>query len=342
MAADLPANATEWEQVLRLSSAHLAAPQLRWALREQGLFSELQADMADYLDAVYALNLERNRQCEDQLAQLVALLNRIGVQPVLLKGAAAIVSGLYPTAGERMISDLDILIPAARLPAILEVLAGVGYQALLPVGMRVPNPVNFRTHHHYPCVRSPAWPSWVELHVQPVRLSMVKFLSSDELFRDATPWSWRGGDCWLPSATHFVLHNLVHGFLVNVKSALERMSLRQLFEFVLASQTWAERIDWEAITRRLDDRGRRRALQEYLALANICFDLPPVIPIDQRDRRKAQWYLKRLDSYQPAVEWPIKVLRQVKRLRHLRRDPGRLGMLLTADFYARLYHSLKA
>jgi len=97
--SDLPASPAEWEKVLRLSSAHLVTPQLRWALREQGLFSTLPADAAEYLEAVYTLNLEKNTQCEDQLAQFIKALNCIGVRPLLLKGAAVLVGGLYPTSG---------------------------------------------------------------------------------------------------------------------------------------------------------------------------------------------------------------------------------------------------
>lgn len=342
-ASNLPANASEWEQVLRVSSDHLATLQLRWALQAQGLFSELPSDVAEFLDAVYWLNLERNQQCENQLAQLIPLLNRIGVQPVLLKGAAAIVGGLYPSSGERMISDLDILIPGARLPEILEKLAEVGYQPHLAVGQKLPDPVGFAAHHHYPPMVSREWSSSVELHVQPVRLAVVRFLANEEVFRDAVPRAWRGGVCLLPSPTHFMIHNVVHAFLVNVQSHLERVSLRQLFEFVLASRTWEDQIDWEAITSRFDDLGRRKALQEYLALANLCFDFAPPagIAIDDRDRRRARRYLTRIESYHRPRELAIKLLCQVKRLGNLRRDPGKLRMLLTTDFYARLFESLK-
>lgn len=113
---DLPAGQSEWEGLLHLSGEHLVVPQLRWALREQGLWAALPAEVADYLDAVYTLNLERNCGCEEQLRELVTRLNGIGVVPVLLKGAAALIDGLYPTAGERMMSDLDVLVPANRLP----------------------------------------------------------------------------------------------------------------------------------------------------------------------------------------------------------------------------------
>ena len=175
--SDLPANEPEWRKVLRLSSGHLATPMLRWALREQGLYSGLPADIVEYLDAVYALNLERNRQCADQLAHLIQTLNSIGVRPVLLKGAATFVSGLYPTLGERMIRDIDVLIPGARLPEILESLASVGYQAM-QTGAELPSAQGYESrgeHHHYPPVISPEWPVNVELHVHPVTCRLSFF-----------------------------------------------------------------------------------------------------------------------------------------------------------------------
>ncbi len=339
---DLPVDAGEWENVLRLSSAHLATPQLRWALQAQGLFSQLPSDVADYLEAVYTLNLDRNQQCEEQLAQLIPLLNSVGVQPVLLKGAAAIVGGLYPTSGERMITDLDILIPTRKLPEILGKLAEVGYQVHVAKGETVPESVGFDAHHHYPALVSPDWPSSVELHVQPVLLPMVKFLPSEELFRDATPLAWRGGECLFPSRTHFILHSMVHAFLVNVQTELGRVSIRQLFEFVLASQTYAEQIDWSFVKSRFDDLGRSGALREYLALANTCFafEVPAGINVDHRDRQRARRYLARLDSL--ALDLGAKTLQQVRRLRHLREHPGKLRRLLTADFYSRLVDSFKA
>jgi hypothetical protein len=61
-------------------------PQLRWALREQNVFSALPVDVAEYIEAVYTLNLDKNARCEEQLAQFIPALNSVGVRPLLLKG----------------------------------------------------------------------------------------------------------------------------------------------------------------------------------------------------------------------------------------------------------------
>ena len=69
------------------------------------MFSDVPPDVAEYLEAVHTLNLEKSQQCEEQLAHLLGVLNGIGVQPVFLKGAAALIGRLYPSSGERMVSD---------------------------------------------------------------------------------------------------------------------------------------------------------------------------------------------------------------------------------------------
>lgn len=325
--SDLPANPSEWEKVLRYSSAHLVVPQLRWALLEKGLLSRLPADVAEYLDAVYTLNLDRNLRCEEQLADLIKILNSIDVRPVLLKGAAAIVGGLYPTSGERIISDLDIVIPAEKLREILDKLSGEGYQLQLPEGQEAPDPVGFCTSHHYPPVVNPNWPARVELHLCPVHLQFVEILSSEEVYREATGLMWRGGQCLLPSPTHFVTHNIIHAFLHDSKTDLKRVSLRQLFEFTLSSREYDQRIDWKEIRNRFESVSRGSALRQYVVIANTClgFPVPNAICIDDCDRLSIKLYLVRLYSDSRATLLIISLVNQLRlHWRTQRRNPGRV------------------
>jgi hypothetical protein len=330
--------------MLRASSTHLAALQLRWALREQRLFSACPADVAEYLDAIYTLNLDRNLQCEDQLADFIHLLNSIDVRPVLLKGAAALVGGLYPTSGERMISDLDILIPAHRLPEIIDKLAGAGYKPRTTEGREIPDPVGFHGDHHYPPVVSTDWPCRVELHISPVQIELAELLPSEEVYREATAMKWRGGECFLPSPTHFVAHNIIHAFLFDTNIHLQRVSLRQLFEFVLASRVYAERIDWSEIRNRFDSQGHGKALRQYLALANTLLDfhVPDQIDISGGNRPSIRPYLIQLDLNNRSALWTINLWRQVKsRLRSLRQRRGKIIQeLSTPGVYKRFLRSI--
>lgn len=341
--ADLPATADEWAEVLRLSGDHLVTPQLRWALREQRLFDDLPAEVAEYLEAVYALNLERNRVCEDQLAQLIPALNRIGAKPVLLKGSAAIVGGLYPTSGERMMGDLDILVPVARLPGILATLNKLGYRSTIEqrdLG-DARDLETSRHHHHYPMIRCPDWQAGVELHLLPVQRRYAELLSADDVFADATALSWRAGEVLLPSPGSFLAQNVIHSFLVNTQGNLARVSLRQLFEFVLATRTYGERVAWDAVVNRFAAPGYANSLREYAALANACLgqDLSAVVATDHRDQSRIQGYLTRLNVPSRFVEFGINCHRQLRRVQQLLRNPRKIRLLFTADFYIRLFRS---
>jgi Uncharacterised nucleotidyltransferase len=294
---DLPANDAEWQRVLRLSNDHLAAPLLRWALKEQGRFSDLKPDAAELLEAVYTLNLDRNRRCVDQLAHLTEVLNRIDVRPVVLKGAATLVGGLYPTLGERMISDLDVLIPESRLPEILERLAGEGYRLLegeteLPEMMDFADLVGLR---HYPRIGSPDWPAGVELHVSPIPLSASRLLSAEEMIEEATPLSWRGGELLTPSPTHFIVHNVIHAFVVDFRKK-GWLSFRQAFEFAHANRVYGERVDWNAVVRRFHEFDRWEALSGYTTFAHayLGFPMPPGVKVRGWDGWRASFRLTRL------------------------------------------------
>lgn len=344
LTSDLPATPREWEEVLQLSSSHLVTPQLRWALREQGLFTALPTDVADYLDAVYTLNLERNGECEKQLEELIPILNSVGVQPALLKGGAAIVGGLYPSSGERMITDLDILIPSQALSATLDKMEGMGYHAMDSHSELATTGDWQALCHHYPPLFRAGLPATVELHVEPVDLPFFKLLSSEEFLRDALTIRWRGGACLIPSATHFIAHNVIHSFLVNTQGKLEVISLRQLFEFVCACQAFCNQINWPALLNRFDDLGYGSALRQYMALAKIClgFTPPAEIELGAWNRLRIKSHLARLDLNSPSVEWMINFCGQAKsRLKNLSRKPDLLKKLLSADFYSRWWNSIK-
>src|SRR5580704_15383484 len=341
---DLPANEAEWQKVLRLASTHLVTPLLRRAFQEHGLVSGLPKGVLEFLDAVYTLNLERNLRYEDQLAHLIQVLNNTGVRPVLLKGAAALVSGLYPTPGERMIGDIDVLIPPSQLAGAVKHLRAAGYR---PVAAEeeLPETEDYGPKiHHYPRSYSLDWPVAVELHVHPVHLPVARLLGSEEVVRDATPLNWRGGDCLLPSPTHFVMHNVIHAFVVDMRILQGYLSLRQLFEFVRASRTYGERIDWAAIQQRFVSLGYGSALRGYAVLASVYlgFQVPRELTISGFARLRLRFYRTELEH--PAMHFLFSLGRFLRvlgrrirtRAGYLASNPRSMKKLFRVRYYVRL------
>jgi Uncharacterised nucleotidyltransferase len=197
--------------------------------------------------------------------------------------------------------------------------------------------------HHYPRSYSLDWPVAVELHVYPVHLPVARLLGGGEVVRDATPLNWRGGDCLLPSPTHFVMHNVIHAF--DDIRILGILSLRQLFEFVYASRTYGERIDWAVIQQRFDSLGYGRELRGYAMLANayLGFRVPPVLPISGFAQLRRRFY--RIELEHPAMHFLFSLGRFLRMLgwivrihaRNLGSNPRTMKKLFRVRFYMRLY-----
>lgn len=345
--SSLPTSEERWASLLRLSGDHLVTPVLRWALRDQkGLYDELPPSVVDYLEAVYALNLEKNLSCEDQLSELISDLNKIEVRPVLLKGAAMLVGGLYPTSGERMITDLDILIPEERLSEVLVRMLALGYQStegtidLAEVALKA-----LSHRHHYPALVHRDWPVSIELHVQPVVSRYLPLLASEDVLSGARKAVLPGGECLLPDPTKMIIHNVVHAFLFDTMDCMKTISLRQLFEFVLISQKYRERVDWDQIKQRFDGQGYGRRLRQYLLVAEGCFGLDATIERTSKhyDILSMRPYLDvvRLNMENSAAIWVANLFCQLTvRQKRLVREPQRIRRLMDSDFYAKLLDSI--
>jgi hypothetical protein len=99
----------DWEHVVGYASGDLVLPALAAAATDLGLSESLDRELGAFLNAVHAANTERNNELRDELSAVVHASNRVGIEPVLLKGALRLLDGLYPDDGWCMLRDLDLL-----------------------------------------------------------------------------------------------------------------------------------------------------------------------------------------------------------------------------------------
>ena len=335
-ATDLPVDTASWQKVLRFSGAHHVTPLLRWAFKKNALMSALPIDILEHIEAMYAINLDDNLRYEDQLAHLIQTLNSLGVRPVLLKGAAALVRGLYPTAGERFVGDIDILIPPHQLEDVVNKLLAEGYttKATKVELLDVANFIQTGGHHYTP-IKHPDWPVWVELHVHPVLSHVEQLLTHEEMVRDAISINWRGTECLLPSPTHFVMHTIIHAFFVDYLK-FQTLAFRQLFEFVHASRVYANQIDWTVIQQRFVGYSTN-----YLVWANVYFgfEVPSQLGVSKWMPLRTQLHIAYLEKTPSVILSTIILIKKLnKRIRNYRSVPlGGWKGLLTRDLYIRFY-----
>ena len=125
----LEAGRVSWPQVLRQANRGLVVTNLAAALDRRGLMPLAPAEVRDYLTTLHALNAERNQLLRRELARAAQACNAIGVEPLLLKGALALLPDSCPGAEARLMADLDLLIQAAAVDACQQALQDrLGYQ----------------------------------------------------------------------------------------------------------------------------------------------------------------------------------------------------------------------
>ena len=111
LAAALTAADLDWPSLIRTAGQHLVTPSLADACRRQGLFDPLPAEVRDYLDGIRDLNRLRNRDLRAALTAIARALDPLGIRPLLLKGANALLPDQYPGAEDRVLGDLDLGVP---------------------------------------------------------------------------------------------------------------------------------------------------------------------------------------------------------------------------------------
>ena len=99
-----------WKLLIEMSSFHFVTPSLAGCLQDE----TVPRDVREYMDALLALNGRRNAVQLEALLRIVAALNAIDIEPVLLKGCARLVQGDYPQPNMRFLGDLDVLVPTHR------------------------------------------------------------------------------------------------------------------------------------------------------------------------------------------------------------------------------------
>ncbi|MDP1866510.1 MAG: nucleotidyltransferase family protein [Bradyrhizobium sp.] len=274
-----------WELLIEASSHHFVTPALAWCLRGQiGIPSEVR----DYFDATLTLNDRRNKHLLEALARTVAALNAIDIEPLLLKGAARLVDGVYPAAKLRLLGDIDVLIPGDRSADAASALKHIGF------GEGAENELE-AGHHHLPMLRERDTGAGVELHTELTKPPHQTIISAAWFSQNTR--SFKLQDLWvrLPDPTRSVAHNIVHDQLNNGNYQLGRVQLRQLLDLAMLRARHENTIDWAELDHRFCSVGKGAVLATYLEFAEVLLGQPaPDLSHTARPRALAD-FRRRID-----------------------------------------------
>lgn len=217
------------------------------------------AEVDTFLKTIRARIDDRNARLDAQLAEALVALNMAGIRPILLKGAA-ILRSAGPNYGGRLISDLDLMVPAAAMPAAAASLHELGYRDHAPTRDSLAARTLFRAQDV----------GMIDLHAR-TKVRHPGFAYGD-LTPDCTVLAFGGGHALLPSATMQALILILHDQLQERDYWRGLLDLRHLLD--LAALAQAGYVDWDALAARFPSGYPRRALRVQLATLAVLLHVP--------------------------------------------------------------------
>ena len=258
--AQLRESSVPWEALIRYAREADVLGTLASRAHECGSLDGIPSAPRAHLIAAMHQYLAQQAAVRREIREIDRALQDLAVPVVVLKGAAYLLADLPPARG-RFFSDIDILVPKARLPEVESalMLAGFATTHLHPYDQRYYR----RWMHELPPMRHVKRLSLVDVHHTLVPETAGVALDAAKLFRSAVPLAQTGVfvlspiDMVLHSATH-LFHNeeLSHGLrdLVDIDGLLDHFA-RENSEF------------WPALVRRADELDLRRPLYYALRFA---------------------------------------------------------------------------
>ena len=125
----LQSNTVDWDEVVKLSTAHFVFPALYCNLKRASFLSYLPEDLVEYMKYITELNRERNEEIIAQAKELNTLLLEHDITPIFIKGTGNLLEGLYNDIAERMVGDIDFLFSKEDYPRAIALLKLTGYKS---------------------------------------------------------------------------------------------------------------------------------------------------------------------------------------------------------------------
>ena len=154
----LQSKTVDWDEVVKLSTAHFVFPALYCNLKRASFLAYLPKDLVDYMKYITDLNRKRNEEIIAQAKELNTLLLEHNITPIFLKGTGNLLEGLYEDIAERMVGDIDFICSQKDFYKAVKILKSFEYFSDIEISYLYPGT------KHYPRLKNHNKISAVEIH----------------------------------------------------------------------------------------------------------------------------------------------------------------------------------
>ncbi|GGW53212.1 putative nucleotidyltransferase-like protein [Winogradskyella epiphytica] len=233
--ATLSDPAFDWDAIVIHGSRHLVLPALYCRLKSKKLLHLLPPDLIVYLEEITALNRTRNTTIINEIHQLVDLFDKHEIDYIFLKGAALLVFGCFEDIAERMVGDIDLLIPKEQISIAHHLLCNNGYY---------PNEQTLEDEYfdtrHLPRLKSNQFIAAVELHSKLFDLYNFEPLLPKSIFKEKIIVQ----NINIPSHQHLLMHNILSFQINDDGTWYNSISFRAAYDTIILQRNYLDSTYW--------------------------------------------------------------------------------------------------
>lgn len=194
---------TDWPRLLQLASDENALIALLGWLRHVAPF-DVPADVERHL-VILALDRSfRMRRLQERLGEAIHALNSIGIEPLLLKGAALAYT-VYGSFAERPMRDIDLLVRVDRVNDARAIMLELGWV----LDAELPGDKSYSAHHHLPPLRDVSGQR-LEIHRALLPEGHPFLFKEDEIWSASLPIRVGSGHARVMHPSHHAAHIAIH------------------------------------------------------------------------------------------------------------------------------------
>lgn len=220
----------DWQKFVVLCSDHLILPVIYVKFEKHNILPSLPDELSLFLKEIYDLNTSRNQKILSQIQEVTKTLNASNIYPIYLKGAAHLLSELYSAIGERILGDIDFLVPEKDYLAAAKALEHDGYSTFEDS----PKYFDVELLKHYPRISKPGFPADLEIH-QALTQNFLSWFNPQITDQEKKSVKSLEG-CFVLSENHQIIHNFIHSQLSHGGHLSGIVSFRDLYDLYLLSK----------------------------------------------------------------------------------------------------------
>lgn len=224
-------NSIDWLQFVAICSDNLILPTIYLKFRANGILELIPKELNEHLLEIYELNKKRNNEIIRQIKSINIILNGKNIVPLYLKGGGNLIDNIYSDVGERLMGDIDFLVPQKDYLSSAVLMLDAGY--LNPMERTHLSIKNYR--HHYPRIYHPDFISDVEIHRMPNEQKYDRWFNNDLINKEKrTVKSF--GNCYIQSNKHRIIHIFIHDQLHHLGFLYGKVLLKDIYDLYLLSK----------------------------------------------------------------------------------------------------------